>query len=70
MQKELTIEGMKCEGCASTVAEKIQAVNGVERVIIDLDSKTAVVESQKDINESVFQEALADTSYAVVPNAK
>ncbi|MGX7395449.1 heavy-metal-associated domain-containing protein [Carnobacterium mobile] len=70
MQKELTIEGMKCEGCASTVAEKFQAVDGVERVMIDLASKTAIVESQKDIHESVFQEALADTSYAVVPNAK
>ncbi|ALV22627.1 heavy-metal-associated domain-containing protein [Carnobacterium antarcticum] len=69
MKKELTIEGMKCEGCASTVAEKFQAVDGVERVMIDLDSKTATVESQKDINESVFQEALADTKYKVVETA-
>ena len=28
MKKELTIEGMKCEGCASTVVEKNQAVEG------------------------------------------
>ena len=31
MKKELMIEGMKCEGCASTVVEKLQAVEGVER---------------------------------------
>ncbi|MEG0288941.1 MAG: heavy metal-associated domain-containing protein [Carnobacterium sp.] len=69
MKKELTIEGMKCEGCASTVAEKFQAVDGVERVMIDLDSKTAIVESQNEIDAPVFQEALADTKYKVVETA-
>lgn len=69
MKKELTIEGMKCEGCASTVAEKFQAVDGVERVMIDLDSKTAIVESQSEIDAPVFQEALADTKYKVVETA-
>lgn len=69
MKKELIIEGMKCEGCASTVAEKFQAVDGVERVMVDLDSKTAVIESQNEIDEPVFQEALADTKYEVVGTA-
>ncbi|QQP70535.1 heavy-metal-associated domain-containing protein [Carnobacterium sp. CS13] len=69
MKKELTIEGMKCEGCASTVAEKFQAVDGVERVMIDLDSKTAIVESQNEIDAPVFQGALADTKYKVVETA-
>ena len=32
MKKELTIEGMKCEGCASTVVERLQSIAGVERV--------------------------------------
>ena len=32
MKKELTIEGMKCDGCASTVVEKLESIDGVERV--------------------------------------
>lgn len=59
MKKELTIEGMKCEGCASTVVEKIQAVEGVERVAVDLATKQAIVESQTDIDEAVFNQALS-----------
>jgi len=66
MKKELTIEGMKCEGCASTVVEKIQAVEGVERVAVDLATKQALVESQTDIDEAVFNQALSDTNYDVV----
>lgn len=66
MKKELTIEGMKCEGCASTVVEKIQAVEGVERVAVDLATKQAIVESQTDIDEAVFNQALSDTNYDVV----
>ena len=66
MKKELTIEGMKCEGCASTVVEKLQAVEGVERVAVDLATKQAIVESQTDIDEAVFNQALSDTNYDVV----
>ena len=66
MKKELTIEGMKCEGCASTVVEKLQAVEGVERVAVDLATKQAIVESKTDIDEAVFNQALSDTNYDVV----
>jgi len=66
MKKELTIEGMKCEGCASTVVEKFQAIEGVERVVVDLGKKQAIVESQNEIDEKVFIQALSDTNYNLV----
>ena len=66
MKKELTIEGMKCEGCASTVVEKFQSVEGVERVVVDLEKKQASVESQNEIDEKVFIQALSDTNYKLV----
>lgn len=65
MKKELTIEGMKCEGCASTVVEKFQSVEGVERVVVDLETKQAIVESSNEIDETVFDQALSDTNYAI-----
>lgn len=65
MKKELTIEGMKCEGCASTVVEKLESIEGVERVAVDLKTKQAIVESQNEIDEAEFNQALSDTNYQV-----
>jgi len=66
MKKELTIEGMKCEGCASTVVEKFQSVEGVERVVVDLETKQAIVESPNEIDETILNQALSDTNYTIV----
>ncbi|MBT2731924.1 heavy metal-associated domain-containing protein [Carnobacterium sp. ISL-102] len=66
MKKELTIEGMKCGGCASTVVEKLQSIEGIERVVVDLEKKQAIVESQNEIDEKVFIQALSDTNYNLV----
>ncbi|WP_035051427.1 heavy-metal-associated domain-containing protein [Carnobacterium pleistocenium] len=65
MKKILTIEGMKCEGCASTVVEKLGSIEGVERVVVDLENKQAVVESQNEIEETAFIQSLSDTNYSV-----
>ncbi len=65
MKKELTIEGMKCEGCASTVVEKLQSIAGIERVVVDLATKQAIVESQTEIDEAAVNQALSDTNYHV-----
>lgn len=65
MKKEFMIEGMKCEGCANTVVEKLQSVEGVERIVVDLETKQAIVESPNDIDASVFDQALSDTNYSV-----
>lgn len=66
MKKELMIEGMKCEGCASTVVEKFQSIAGVEHVAVDLEKKQAIVESQNEIDETLFIQALSDTNYKIV----
>ena len=65
MKKELTIEGMKCEGCASTVVEKLQSIAGVERVVVDLATKQSIVERQTEIDEAAVNQALSDTNYHV-----
>lgn len=39
MEKTYEITGMKCQGCVKTVTEKLSAVRGVEKVVVDLDKK-------------------------------
>ena len=43
MEKTYGVIGMKCDGCAKTVTEKLSAVKGVEKVVVDLDKKQATV---------------------------
>lgn len=65
MEKELQLEGMKCEGCVATVKEKFSAIAGVEEVIVDLEGKTATVKMNQDIAEATFNAALTDTKFKV-----
>ncbi|MEK4948638.1 heavy-metal-associated domain-containing protein [Carnobacterium sp. FSL W8-0810] len=66
MKREVLVEGMKCEGCANTVQERFEAIEGVESVAIDLINKKAVLESQSDINKDTLVSALSGTKYSVI----
>ncbi|MDB6353185.1 heavy metal-associated domain-containing protein [Trichococcus sp. K1Tr] len=65
MEKELMLEGMKCDGCVATVKEKFSAIAGVEEVTVDLEGKKATVKMTQDISETTFNEALSSTKFKV-----
>ncbi len=65
MEKELMLEGMKCDGCVATVKEKFSAIAGVEEVTVDLEGKKATVKMTQDISEATFNEALSGTKFKV-----
>jgi copper chaperone CopZ len=65
MEKELMLEGMKCDGCVATVKEKFSAIAGVEEVTVDLEGKKAKVKMTQDISETTFNEALSSTKFKV-----
>ncbi len=60
MKTELQIEGMNCDACVSFVASALQSVEGVERALVDLNSKRAEVEGEnyrvEDLIEAVEEE--------------
>lgn len=66
MKKEVLVEGMKCAGCASSVQERFEAIEGVNSVVIDLEHKKAVIESQSVIDNAELASALSDTKYTLV----
>lgn len=41
--REYTVPGMHCAHCEAAVTEEVTAVEGVESVAVDLDSKRVVV---------------------------
>ena len=45
---ELTIEGMHCAGCVSTVEKALQNVEGVRSAVVNLSLEKATVEGNTD----------------------
>ena len=46
MSKTYEITGMKCQGCANAVTEKLSAVKGVEEVRVDLEKNQVTIEGK------------------------
>jgi copper chaperone CopZ len=46
----LSIPGMKCNGCVTAIEKALNQDIGVTTARVDLDTKTAVVESDSDIS--------------------
>ncbi|WP_080146053.1 heavy-metal-associated domain-containing protein [Marinilactibacillus piezotolerans] len=65
MEQVMTVNGMKCEGCANTVKDKLSAIETVASVKIDLENKTATVESARGISEETADSSLKDTHYSI-----
>lgn len=66
MKLNVTVEGMTCDGCANSVSKKFLGLDGVDRVLIDRENKTAAVETKRDITKEAFSQALKDSDYKVM----
>ena len=62
MKTTLKIEGMMCEGCVSSVREKLTAISRVGKVDIDLKSGKAVVEHDGVSDEELIA-AVVDAGF-------
>ena len=60
---ELTIEGMHCAGCVSTVEKALQKVEGVRSAIVNLSLEKATVEGNTDAERLI--DAVKATGYGV-----
>ncbi|MDQ3016443.1 MAG: heavy-metal-associated domain-containing protein [Bacteroidota bacterium] len=59
------IGGMGCNGCATTVKQKLSNVPAVISVQVDLDEKQAQITSSKLINLDSLQDALHNSLYSI-----
>ena len=66
-EESISIEGMMCGHCQTTVDKAIRSVNGVQDVTVDLDGKQAtVVYDPSDTDISEIKAAIAKAGYKVV----
>lgn len=65
MIKNLSVKGMKCEHCANFVTKALMAVPGVERAVVNLENKKAVVETDGTVTNKRLKEAVADAGFEI-----
>jgi len=65
-QSTLTVEGMTCRNCASTVEKSVEKLDGVNHVKVDLDNGNVDVEyNPSSVNLSEIKSAIEDSGYEV-----
>ena len=63
METIYNIEGVKCGGCVAVVKEKLNDIEGVETVEVDISKKKLIVVGTVD--KDVLQKALSDTKFKI-----
>ncbi len=55
---------MGCAGCASTIQEALEGLNGVTEATVDLESNTAaVIYDPEAVSSDDFKEAIEEAGY-------
>ncbi len=65
MKKILKIEGMMCQHCVAHVTKALQAIDGVDEVVVNLKKKTAEVTLLREVANEVFVDAITAAGYEV-----
>lgn len=62
----LNVEGMSCSHCENTVKKAVGALNGVEKVGVDLQNKKVTVEFDTErVDIQTIKDTIEDQGYEV-----
>lgn len=64
--KSIAIDGMKCVHCKAKVENIIKSINGVDKVIVNLETKTAKIFMERKISEEIIVEKIEKEGYSVM----
>ena len=65
MKKEIIIEGMQCNHCKMTVEKVLMALNDVIKVEVNLENKSAIIESENEIDDAKITEVIEEAGFEV-----
>jgi len=66
MNKTMIIEGMMCAHCTGRVEKALAAVDGVDKVEMSLEGKSAALTLSKEVGDQVLTDAVTEAGYEVV----
>ena len=65
IEKVISIEGMHCNGCATRVANTLNALKEVKDVKVSLEDKCALVTLKKELSDEAITEAITNLGFMV-----
>lgn len=66
MKKVMKVDGMMCDHCKMHVQKALEAVDGVQSVVVDLDKKQATIELSEEVSDQVLSNAVKEAGYTPV----
>ena len=58
MTYQINVENIKCGGCASTIRSKLEAMDGIEKIEVDIDAGLVSVDGSEDSRDAVTAKLL------------
>lgn len=65
MKKEIKIDGMHCEHCVARVDSALSALNGVDKVKVNLKKGIAKIDCDGAVADDAIKTAIADIGFTV-----
>ena len=65
MTKTVYIDGMMCKHCAASVKKALEAIDGITSADVDLENKKAIINLEKEVENSIIEKAIVDEGYTV-----
>lgn len=65
MTKTILIEGMQCNHCKMSVEKALSAIDGITKVEVSLENKSATIEFTKEIEDSKIREVIEEAGFTV-----
>lgn len=62
----LNVSGMNCQHCVKSITEGLNAVEGVEKVVVSLENKTVTVEHVATVTKEALASEIEEIGYDVV----
>ena len=66
MEKKMLIEGMKCMHCKASVEKALKGVAGVTEAEVDLEAKTARIETDAGVTDEALMAAVKEKGFEPV----
>ena len=67
-KKTVIIEGMQCNHCKVTVEKVLGAIEGIEKVEVNLSNKTVVIEMSKEIDNNTIKKVIEEAGFTLKQN--
>lgn len=64
-KKTIVIEGMQCNHCKMMVEKVLGVIDGVEKVEVNLENKTATIQMSKEVADSKLKEVIEEAGFIV-----